>query len=102
VSVTPVALGLHAKAKLSEEEIVARHVRELGLPDPASVSLHNVSEAYGVPLARNFHQGEASALKGRVLRHAVLRFHEKVAGPLVVGAGRHVGFGLFLPRGDAS
>lgn len=51
VSVTPIALGLHPKAKLSEEEIVVKHVLELGLPAPTSVSLHKNSEIYGAPPA---------------------------------------------------
>jgi CRISPR-associated protein Csb2 len=103
-SVTPIALGLHPKrAKgLTEEAIVLRHIRDLGLPEPISLLLHGVSEVRGAAPARAFRRGDISALKGRVLCHAVMRFADRVSGPLVVGVGRHVGFGLLLPRGEAS
>jgi CRISPR-associated protein Csb2 len=103
-SVTPVALGLHPKrAKgLTEEAIVLRHIRDLGLPEPSTISLHAISEVRGVAPARAFHRGGISALKGRVLCHAVIRFRERISGPLVIGVGRHMGFGLLLPRGEAS
>jgi CRISPR-associated protein Csb2 len=101
-SVTPIALGLHAKpAKgLTEEEIVARHVRDLISREPTAIALHNVSKLYGAPPARTFLRGGIAALAGRDLRHAVIRFGEPVAGPLVVGVGRHMGFGLLLPWGN--
>ena len=104
VSVTPIALGLHPKqAKgLTEEDIVVRHLKELGLPEPIAIRLRDVSDLWGAPPARTFHRGNLRALEGRRLRHAVIRFSERVAGPLVVGAGAHAGFGLLLPKGEPS
>jgi CRISPR-associated protein Csb2 len=103
-TVTPIALGLHPKhAKgLTEEDIVIRHLEELGLPEPVAIRLRDVSDLSGAPPARTFHRGNLRALAGRRLRHAVIQFAERVAGPLVVGAGAHAGFGLLLPKGEPS
>lgn len=103
-TVTPIVLGRHPKqAKgLTEEDIVARHLKELGLPEPIAIRLQDVADLWGVPPARLFHRGNLRALVGRCLRHAVIRFAEGVAGPLLVGAGAHAGFGLLLPKGEPS
>ena len=37
------------------------------------------------------------SLRSRPLSHAVMTFAEPVPGPLLIGAGRHVGLGLCLP-----
>lgn len=98
-SVTPVALGLHPKPKkgLTREAIVVKHLHELGLPAIASISLHGVSSVYGADPAPAFHRSNLRSIEGRILCHAVLEFTAPVRGPLVVGAGRHMGFGLMLP-----
>jgi CRISPR-associated protein Csb2 len=104
VTVTPIVLGLHPKpAKgLTEEDIVVRHLKELGLPEPIAIRLRDVSDLWGAPPARTFHRGNVRALVGRRLRHAVIRFADRIAGPLVVGAGAHAGFGLLLPKEELS
>ena len=104
MSVTPVALGLHPKPEkgLTEEIALARDLADLGLPEPVEVRLENVSFARRSSPARSFKRGEVSALRGRVLRHVLLRFAEPVSGPLLVGAGRHMGFGLLLPTRSES
>lgn len=101
-SVTPVALGFHAKPRkgITEEEIVLRHVRQAGLPEPHSIDVQDVSAVRGSPPAFEFHRGKLRALAGRQLRHAIIRFARCIGGPLVIGAGAHVGFGLFLPTRD--
>lgn len=100
-TVTPIALGLHPKpAKgLTAEGVVVRHLTELGLPVPASLCVHPVSQLWGAPHAHAFHRGNVKALAGRMLVHAVIEFSELVEGPLVVGAARHMGFGLLHPCG---
>lgn len=101
MSVTPVALGRHPKPEkgLTEEEVLLRDFADVGLPPPVEVRLENTSFARRAPPARRFHRGEISALRGRVLRHVLVRFAEPVRGPILVGAGRHMGFGLLIPRG---
>ncbi len=100
-TVTPIALGLHPKpAKgLTAEAVIIRHIEELGLPKPVSVSVHPVSRLWGAPHSRSFQRGNIKVLAGRVLLHAAIEFSVPVAGPLVVGAARHMGFGLLHPQG---
>jgi len=98
-SVTPIVLGLHPKPKkgFTRESIVVKHLHELGLPAIASISLGGVSSVYGADPASAFHRGDVKSIQGRILCHAVLEFTAPIRGPLVVGAGRHMGFGLMLP-----
>ncbi|MGH7330506.1 MAG: type I-G CRISPR-associated protein Csb2, partial [Polyangiaceae bacterium] len=100
VSVTPVALGRHSKAKkgFSEEDALCRDIGDLGLPRPVEMRLQDVSFVRRSPPAREFKRGDVHAIKGRALRHVWIRFADPVAGPLVVGAGRYMGFGLLMPR----
>lgn len=98
-SVTPIALGKHPKPKkgLSEEDIVLDELAQLGLPEPVTLALDDVSFVRGAPRAREVSRGATHSLSGRVLRHAKVRFAQPVEGPLLVGAGRHAGFGFLLP-----
>jgi CRISPR-associated protein Csb2 len=100
VTVTPVALGSHPKPKkgLTEEACFSKELARLGLPEPAEVVLQNVSFVRGAPRASEVSRQAVSAASGRLLRHAYVRFSTPVEGPLLVGAGRHMGFGLFLPQ----
>jgi CRISPR-associated protein Csb2 len=98
VTVTPIALGRHPKpAKgVTAEVVIAQHLRELGLPQATEIATSTTSRLFGAPLAGAFHRGNLASLQGRLLRHAQIRFAEPVRGPLVVGAGRHMGFGLLM------
>ena len=98
VTVTPIALGRHPKpAKgLTEEAVIEQHLRELGLPPPVEIAASTASRLYGAPFASAFHRANVASLQGKLLRHAEIRFAEPVRGPLVVGAGRHMGFGLLM------
>jgi len=100
VSVTPIALGRHPKPEkgLSEEEVLCRDIADLGLPRPVDLRLQDVSFVRGSPPARQFRRGDVHAIQGRLLRHVWIRFEEPVEGPLIVGAGRYMGFGLLLPK----
>jgi CRISPR-associated protein Csb2 len=100
-SVTPVALSRHPKPDkgFTEESALVRDLSAVGLPDPIEVRLENVAFIRGTPPAREFRRGDISALRDRLLRHVLVRFAEPVQGPLLVGAGRYMGFGLLLPVG---
>jgi CRISPR-associated protein Csb2 len=102
-SVTPVALGRHPKPSkgLTEQNVLLKDIAAIDLPPPVDVVLQNVSFVGGAPPARQFKRGEIRSIQGRVLRHVMLRFAEAVKGPLLIGAGRHMGFGLLLPREDS-
>jgi len=102
-SVTPVVFGRYPRRPWGEE--AARVVREAcgiaGLPEPVEVALSPRSAVHGVPPASEF---PAAAREGRPRRfhaHARLVFREPVAGPVLVGAERHQGYGVFVGVGPS-
>ena len=65
---------------------------QAGLPSPIDVEASNAPFAIGSPNAR--------AVRGphrRPVVHARLLFENAIEGPLVIGAGRHLGYGLMEP-----
>jgi len=106
-TVTPVALDRHTKTEHPREEaaeIIADSCNRIGLPRPAAVHVHKHAAVAGVPSA--WPAGGApqwtgwarpAALRHRQLTHATLRFADRVAGPVILGAGRFFGLGLCLP-----
>jgi CRISPR-associated protein Csb2 len=100
-SVTPIALSVHPKPRkgLTEEGAILMDFARLGLPEPTELRLQDVPFVRGAPLARQVPNHEVTSVAGRLLRHVHIRFPRHVEGPLLVGAGRYMGFGLLLPRG---
>lgn len=111
-SVTPVALDrnpgdlhsrdVHTLARAVEraEASVRRACQRIGLPEPNSVSLAFSPAVSGTEMATRFPPFPARQQKGkprRVLVHVSLVFHGKIEGPILLGAGRYYGLGLFLP-----
>jgi CRISPR-associated protein Csb2 len=107
-SCTPVVLDRHLKETGNEarEEEIARLVRQacvnIGLPEPCGVTAGRHSALEGSPSA--YPSGRAppwtrwrvpESLGSRQLVHAVIEFTEPVRGPVILGAGRFVGLGLF-------
>lgn len=82
-------------------DTIRRAVTLQGLPKPASVEFQFPPPLRGTTSVRNFapyRHGKNS--RSRPLSvHATLTFDEPVAGPLIVGAGRHLGYGLCAPVG---
>jgi len=109
-SVTPIALdknpgdlsarnpAVAAEAARRAEEIVARACAHICLPRPTAVRVMRRSRFAGVPPAPAFmpFPRHGSGFK-RVCVHVELRFEEPVAGPLLLGVGRHFGVGLCGP-----
>ncbi len=115
-SATPVALGRNpgkltspdpARSEAAWERAEASlrdDVRRAGLPEPLTVNLtfqplvegSRPAGAFG-PFPRV--QGEGKFR--RVLVHAELVFALPIRGPLLLGAGRHLGLGLFVPADRA-
>ena len=97
VTATPMVLDRYPK----DGDIVAevrRACRTVGLPDPAVVT---VGRDPLMPGAVAMRPGDLPAkLKGRLYRHVALTFDDAVAGPLLLGAGRYLGIGLFAPLQD--
>jgi CRISPR-associated protein Csb2 len=100
-SVTPVVLDRHFNGKDKWEkaaEVVKDACERVGLPRPEDVLLHPVSRVEGAPHSREFPPIKRKADGGRMHHcHAVILFSEPVIGPLIVGAGRFKGYGLFRP-----
>lgn len=69
-----------------------RACSQAGLPEPIEIEASNTPFVVGSPHARRV-QGPHR----RPVVHARMRFASAVEGPVVVGAGRHLGYGLMAP-----
>lgn len=87
------------RAVAEAEATIARACRNVGLPDPIGVWVHRRSLFEGAAPARRFMPFplEGNGPK-RVCVHAEILFEEPVRGPVLLGAGRFFGLGLFKPR----
>jgi CRISPR-associated protein Csb2 len=80
------------------EQILVDAVVSAGYPVPEWVRLLPVSALAGAGSVAEmppFTQGGEGLSRYQV--HAVIRFSEKVAGPVLIGRGRFRGYGLFAP-----
>ena len=108
-TVTPIVLDRHLKkegeARESEIEAqIAAACRNVGLPEPSEVAADKHSALEGAPSA--YPSGRSpewmrwrvpGSLASRQLTHAVICFAAPVEGPVILGAGRHIGLGLCRP-----
>ena len=115
VSVTPVALdrrirGLgqarpqpRDKATAAVADSLRRSCHHVGLPEPIEVEYSFDGMMTAVPRAggRGFPTFIAAGSgERRPGVHVLLTFAEPVAGPVLLGAGRYLGYGLFVPLRD--
>ncbi|MGE3844433.1 MAG: type I-U CRISPR-associated protein Csb2, partial [Vicinamibacterales bacterium] len=110
-SVTPVALdrnpgdlrsrdrGVLASAIAAAEDSIRSACQRIGLPEPARVEILPAAPWAGAVKARQFppYPGIEGRVQ-RVLTHARVTFDREVHGPVLLGAGRFVGLGLFRPE----
>lgn len=102
-TVTPILLDRYPKRGLTEEAIVAESLQRLGFPPAEIVCSKSAHPSLGgIPAAGQFTVLRAKNEKPRWAVHATLRFGERVNGPLLVGAGRYFGLGLFQPIHEPS
>ena len=106
-SVTPVILHRHPKPHFKKDPvawkescrvILRESCAQLHLPAPVEIEPQFVSSIVGVPSSSSF--APPIPRVGRPPRfhiHANLEFAEPVSGPLLLGAGRYRGYGLFIP-----
>lgn len=107
---TPIALDrnpgdLHAASQAARtvafaeaEASVAVAVERIGLPRPAAVEVSRSSVLGGSAKPRAYGRFPGGLRKPeRVLVHARVVFDHRVRGPILLGAGRYQGMGLFLP-----
>lgn len=112
LSVTPMALDRHPgelwsarpelrdRATAEAAESVRLACRRVGLPEPVDVGFSRDGLVRGVGPIRRFEPFTARNGPRRFLTHVGLTFDEEIGGPVVLGAGRFYGYGLFLPRRD--
>lgn len=109
-SATPVALDRNpgdlrskearkeAAAYAEAEAILATACEQIGLPRPERVTVVPAAPLAGAEKARQFPPfATGKPPVQRVLVHAVLHFEAPVRGPILLGAGRYFGLGLFRP-----
>lgn len=102
-SITPVAFDQHPKAKdkatyLEEAAaMISACCERIGLPRPRQVFVTPVSAHIGAPPAHAFPRLRRKDGSERRHSHAILVFNELVRGPILIGAGRYRGYGLFRP-----
>jgi len=99
-TVTPVIFGKHPKkSSVGPGKDGGKVFREMcveaGLPEPVEVRMGNVSVFSGAPTAPDVQVPEK--MSGRLRSHVLIKFREKVEGPVLLGAGRYYGFGLCKP-----
>lgn len=84
--------------------VVIEAVRRIGLPAPAEIDVLRSCVLPGTAKPLRYPRFPVDPRRPqRVLVHARLVFEEPVEGPILLGAGRYQGLGLFLPvddRGD--
>ena len=98
VSVTPVILDRYPRNGGVEQEI-ARSCALVGLPTPRDIVVSTAPLVAGGIQMRPGDLPEQA--RGKLFRHVELRFDVKVAGPILLGAGRYLGVGLLAPLGSS-
>lgn len=113
VSATPVALDRNpgdlqsrdpekaARARREAEETIRAACVRIGLPEPVQVAVEHRPPIVGAaPVKRHPPFPRGAGKLRRVQVHVRLRFNERVYGPVLLGAGRYAGLGLFRPVGE--
>ncbi len=103
VSATPVVFGHRPRPGNPAKDataVLARTCADVGLPAPEVVAVGPFAQCRGIPPASAFrgeHKLFRDASGPRFVAHVGLRFAVPVRGPVVLGAGRFFGMGLFRP-----
>lgn len=102
-TVTPIVLPRFPRQnKLTAEHVVAQACVNAGYPEPCAVQVQYAPMLQGVPHARSFPSSvRKPGMPPRLRMHAKLWFSQKVRGPIVIGAGRYMGFGFCRPTPES-
>jgi len=107
-TVTPIVLDRFPKKDRIEERqawneevagIIAQSCRNVDLPEPSAIYIHHNAFLRGVPKSRPERGGfptmqSRDGKPSRYQIHARIEFNQPVAGPVILGAGRFVGYGF--------
>lgn len=96
-SVSPLVLDRYPRRTLGLADVLADSVVRAGYPRPRRVEVIERG-AVGLPPARRYRLRRP----GRLYTHARIEFEQPVRGPVLVGAERYFGLGLFLPARTGS
>jgi CRISPR-associated protein Csb2 len=99
-SVTPFVFDRYPKDPHGSEamEVVRAAFVRVGLPEPCEIDVHHNPWHGGVPRASLFRPARARPGKPqRYHCHVWARFKQPIQGPVIAGAGRYYGYGLFAP-----
>lgn len=102
-TITPLAFDRHPKAtdpaahQTEVAAMVAEACARIGLPEPRTVVVTQVSAHLGVPPAHVFPRLRRKDGSERRHVHTILVFDEPVRGPILLGAGRYRGYGFCRP-----
>lgn len=96
-TVTPILCDHFPKDKDGEriEDIIAGSVERVVGVRPVRIGVDKVSRQLGVPPSHEFPNRRKPDDQPRHRVHAIIEFDRDVRGPLIVGAGRYHGMGLF-------
>ncbi len=86
-----------AASQQEAAELIAAACGRIGLPRPREVILTPVSAHLGALPAHAFPRLRRKDGTERRHSHAILAFAEPVRGPVLIGAGRYRGYGVFRP-----
>lgn len=95
VSATPMVLDRYPK-RGDVASVIARSCVTAGFPEPVAVDFSTHPLTKGAVQMRPRDLPETA--HGRLFRHVALTFPSMVAGPVLIGAGRYLGSGLFSPQ----
>lgn len=96
VTATPMALDRYPKKDDDWIDGIGRSCVVAGYPRPTDVEISLTPLVSGA--VRLVKSDLPERLAPKVLRHIRLRFAEPVRGPVLIGAGRYLGVGLFQPE----
>lgn len=100
-SVTPFVLDRMARKKKDLEEWTMNQVFEAckyqGIPEPETVKVSAIPFVEGCPTCFEYPHIKRNDGTKRWMSHISISFRNAVSGPLVLGAGRYKGYGLFRP-----
>jgi len=97
-TVTPVVLPRFPRRELTPEAIVERACVDAGYPKPIVVRAQYAPFLTGVPHVKSFPtKVEKPGIPPRMRMHVKITFPVRVRGPVLIGAGRFVGYGVCHP-----